>query len=144
MSSNRIITQPIWQTTLNFLKVSEVRFWEKDLWPSNLPDLNPLDYYFYAQIEAKAFESSRNSITALNEDIKKAVRSLEMAEITHGVSMFCTPLENLILAKGGQIVWKICPICILNKLTKFDNYIFNISWDIKIFANKKKLSGFTC
>ena len=84
--------------------MSEVRFWEKDLWPSNLPDLNPLDYYFYVQIEAKAFESSRNSITALNEDIKKAVRCLEIAEITHVVSMFCRPLENLILAKGGQIV----------------------------------------
>ena len=56
---------------------------------------------------------------ALNEDIKKAVRSLEMAEITHGVSMFCRPSENLILAKGGQIVWKICPIGMLNKLTKF-------------------------
>ena len=127
MSSDRITTQPVWQRRLNFLKVSEVRFWEMDLLPSNLPDHNPLDCYFYAQIEAKAFESSRNSITVLNEDIKKAMRSPEMAEITHGVSMFCTSLQNLILAKGGQIVWKICPICILNKLTKFDNYIFNIS-----------------
>ena len=116
--------------------MSEVRFWEKDLWPSNLPDFNPLDYYFYAQIEAKAFESSRNSITAVNEDIKMAVRSLEMAEITRGVSMFCRPPENLILAKGGQIVWKICPICILNELTKLHNFIFKISWDIKILATK--------
>ena len=86
--------------------MSQVRFWEKDLRPSNLPELNPLGYHFYVQIEAKACESSHNSITALNEDIKKAVRSLEMAEITHGVSMFCRPLENLILAKGGQIVKK--------------------------------------
>ena len=30
--------------------------------------------------------------------------TIEMAEITHGVSMFCRPLENLILGKGGQIV----------------------------------------
>ena len=105
MSSYRIMTQPIWQTTLNLLKVSEVRFWERDLWPSNLPDLNPLDYFFFfAQIEAKALESSRNSTTAVNEYIKKALRSIEMAEVTHGVSMFCRPLENLILAKGGQIV----------------------------------------
>ena len=81
---------------------------------------------------------------ALNKDIKKAVRSLEMAEITDGVSMFCGPSENLILAKGGQIVWKICPICILNKLTKFHDFIFDISWDIKILATKRKLSGFTC
>ena len=62
--------------------VSKVRFWGKDLWPSNLPDLDPLDYHFYAQIEVKACESSCNSKAALNKDIKKAVRSLEMAEIT--------------------------------------------------------------
>ena len=113
--------------TVNSLTVSGVRFWEKDLWPSNLPDLNPLDYYFYAQIEDKACESSHNSITALNEDTKKAVKSLEMAEITHEVSMFCRSLENLILARGGQILWKICLICILNILTKFHYFIFKIS-----------------
>ena len=97
------------------------------MWPCNLPYLNPLDYYLYVQIEAKACESSRNSIMALNEDIKKAVRSLEMAKITHGVSMFCRPLENLVLAEGGQIERKICPIYILNKLTKFHNFIFKSS-----------------
>ena len=107
MSSNRIITQPIWQTTLNFLKVSEVRFWGKDLWPSNLPALNPLDYYFYEQIEAKVFESSRNSITALNEDIKKAVRSLEMAEITNGVSM-------VLQAFGKPHIGQRWPNCVEN------------------------------
>ena len=69
MSLNPIKTQPIWQIGLNCLKVSKVGFWEKDLWPSNLPDLNPLDYYFYAQIEAKAFERSRNSITPLVQQI---------------------------------------------------------------------------
>ena len=89
-------------------------------------------------------ESSHNSITAFNKDIKKAARPLEMAEITYVVSMFCRPVKNLILAKGGQIGKKICPICILNKLTKFHNFILNISWDIKILATKRKLSGFTC
>ena len=103
-----------------------MRFWEYNLWPSNFPDLNPLDYHFYAQIEAKACKSSRNCITALIEDIKKAVRSLEMAESTNEVSMFFRPLEDLILAKGGQILLKICPNCILNKLTKFHNFICNI------------------
>ena len=81
---------------------------------------------------------------AFNKDIKKAVRSPEMSEITHGAYMFCRPLENLILAKGGEIVQKICPICILNKLTKFYNFIFNISWDIRILATKKMFSGFIC
>ena len=28
--------------TINMLKGSGVRFWDKDLWPSNSPDLNPL------------------------------------------------------------------------------------------------------
>ena len=34
--------------TIKLLNRSNVRFWKKDLWPSNSPDLNPLDYYFWA------------------------------------------------------------------------------------------------
>ena len=78
VSTNRTETQAIWRRRLNFLRVSEVRFWENYLWLSNLPDLNLLDYHFYTQIEAKACESSCNSITVFSEDIKKVVRSLEM------------------------------------------------------------------
>ena len=96
---------------VNLIKVSEVRFWENDLWPSNLPDLNPLDYYFYAQIEAKACESSHISITALNEDIKKAVRPLEMAEVIHVVSKFGIPMEDLIMATlSRKFVPFVCSI----------------------------------
>ena len=62
--------------TVNLFKVSEVRFWAKDLWPSNSPDRNPLDHYFWAQIDAKECERHHNSVSALNKDIKKAARPL--------------------------------------------------------------------
>ena len=60
--------------TVNLLRVSGVLFWDKDLWPSNSPDLSPLDYYFWWWIEAKACARPHNTVTALKEDIKKAVR----------------------------------------------------------------------
>ena len=74
--------------TVNLLKVSEVQFWVKDLWPSNSPDRNPLDHCFWVQIETKESVRHHNSVTALNEDVKKAVRYPEMAEVTHVVSKF--------------------------------------------------------
>ena len=89
--------------TVDLLKGSGVRFWEKDLWPSNSPDLNPLDYYFWARIEAKACERPHNSIAALKKDIEKAVRSLKTDEITHAVSKFRKRVADVIMAEGGHI-----------------------------------------
>ena len=80
-----------------------MRFWDKDLWPSNSPDLNPIDYYFWSRIEAKAWAMPHNTVAALKEDIKKAVRSLETAEITHAVYQFWKRVEAVITAEGGHI-----------------------------------------
>ena len=63
---------------------------------------DPLDHYFWMQIKAKC-ERHHNSVTALNEDIKKAVRSLEMAEIIHVVLKFGKRVEDLTMAEGGHI-----------------------------------------
>ena len=81
-----------------------VRFWDKDLWPSNSPDLNPLDYYFWSRIEAKACARSHNTVMALKKDIEKAVRSLETVEITHTVLKFRNRVEAVIIAEDGHVV----------------------------------------
>ena len=59
--------------TVNLLKESGVRFWDKDFWPSDSPDLNRLNYYFWLRIEAKACARPQNTVTALKEDIKSEV-----------------------------------------------------------------------
>ena len=71
-----------------------------------LASLNPLDYYFWARIEAKACERPHNSVTALKEDIKKAVKSLESParfRVTRAVSKFRKRVEAVIMAEGGHI-----------------------------------------
>ena len=80
-----------------------MRFWEKDLWPSNSPDFNPLDDYFWDRIEAKGCARSHNSIITLKKDIMKSVASLESAEIIQTVSKFRQRLEAAIQAEGGHI-----------------------------------------
>ncbi len=32
--------------TVSILKANSIVFWDKDTWPFNLPDMNPLDFYF--------------------------------------------------------------------------------------------------
>ena len=63
-----------------------------DLGPSNSPDLNPLEYYFWVQIEVREGERYHNGVVALNEDNKKAVRSPEMAWLPSLPSMWKTSL----------------------------------------------------
>lgn len=89
--------------TTNLLEGSNVQFWNKELWPSNSPDLNPLDYYFWARIEAKACDKPHRSITTLKTDIKKAVGSLSKSEIINAVSKFRKRVESVITAEGGYI-----------------------------------------
>jgi hypothetical protein len=43
--------------TVDLLKRSGVRFWEKDFWPSNSPDLNPLDYFFGRESRLRLVQS---------------------------------------------------------------------------------------
>ena len=88
--------------TIKLLKRSNVRFWEKDLWPSNSPDLNPFDY-FWARIEAKVCAEPHNNIISLKKDIIKSAASLERAEIIRAVCKFSQHLEAVIQAEGDHI-----------------------------------------
>jgi hypothetical protein len=89
--------------TVDLLKRENVRYWEKDFWPSNSPDLNPLDYYFWARIEAQACAKPHNIIAALKKDIEKAVRALQTSEVIRAVSSFRKRVEDVIAAEGGHI-----------------------------------------
>ena len=46
---------PTAKKTIKLLKRSNVRFWE-DLWPFNLPDLNPLDNFFGSELKLKLMQ----------------------------------------------------------------------------------------
>ena len=57
--------------TVQLLQKAKIKFWPKDVWPSNSPDLNALDYYFWERIVGKANLKPHNSIITLKRSIKQ-------------------------------------------------------------------------
>ena len=48
-----------------------MNFWKKDFWPPQSPDLNPLDYSIWAQIQSKACKT-RHTNTELKRSVNRA------------------------------------------------------------------------
>ena len=89
--------------TVKLLNDFGLKFWNKNTWPSNSPDLNPLDYYFWSRIQTIACKKHHNNLNSLKMSIKRAINTLEKEEIIHGLSKFRNRIEAVINASGGYI-----------------------------------------
>ena len=89
--------------TVQLLQKAKIKFWPKDVWLSNSPDLNPLGYYFWERIVGKACQKPHNSIIALKRSIKRAIYTVDKAEIINAVSKFRSRVEAVIAYGGGHI-----------------------------------------
>ena len=49
----------------------KVPIWKKDIWPSNSPDLNPMDYSIWSILERKVCSTRYNSLESLKEALVK-------------------------------------------------------------------------
>ena len=88
---------------VQLLLKAKIQFWPEDVWPSNSPDLNPLDYYFWGRIVGKACLKPNNSINTLKRSIKRAIDAVDKAEIVNAVSRFRSRVEAVIANEGGHI-----------------------------------------
>ena len=77
-----------------------------------------------------------NSVTALQEDIKKAVWTLETSEIIRAASK----CGGVIVAEGCHFEYVFCPLCLVNKLLKLQIFIINIA--VKVLTDAVYLYGF--
>uniref|UniRef100_A0A0K2UHV0 Uncharacterized protein n=1 Tax=Lepeophtheirus salmonis TaxID=72036 RepID=A0A0K2UHV0_LEPSM len=53
---------------------SNINFWSKNLWSPENPDLNPLDYSIWWQIEKKAYKVRYPNIDALKTSVNQQWR----------------------------------------------------------------------
>ena len=72
--------------TVQLLQKAKIKFLPKDVWPSNSPDLNALDYYFWERIVGKACLKPHKSIITLKRSIKRAIDTVDKAQIINTVS----------------------------------------------------------
>ena len=89
--------------TREWLKANFADFWDKDLWPPNSPDLNPLDYGIWGEMDRVACATPHSSVQTLTASIKKAWKDLSPNYVEKTCAAFRRRLEAVIEADGGHI-----------------------------------------
>jgi transposase len=89
--------------TQQWLIDNQIKFWPKEIWPPNSPDLNPLDFSVWAEVARTACRKPHSSIDTLKVSIRTAWRNLTADYIRLTCSRFRPRLEAVVAADGGHI-----------------------------------------
>ena len=73
------------------------------VWPSNSPDLSPLDFYLWGKIKDNVYKTRPQSLTHLQEKIIAEVASIEGDELERVFSNFEDRLKQCIDQKGSYL-----------------------------------------
>lgn len=76
--------------------------WGKDVWPSNSPDLNPLDYSVWSILEKKVCSTRHATLESLKRSLAKAWDEITTEQLAAIVDNFPKRLKACIGAKGGH------------------------------------------
>jgi len=75
-----------------------------ECWPANSPDLNPVDYCIWSELERRVF---RGRIITSTEDLKKALKQewkkFPQETINNAIDAFPKRLARVVQEKGGHI-----------------------------------------
>ena len=114
------------KTTLTLCETLFPGFWGKDVWPSNSPDLNPMDFSVWSMLEQRLPRTRFATTEQLKNALERAWASITVEECATIVGNFRKRLDACISAKGSHfehLLW------------------FSISYDpfllffVKIFEN---------
>lgn len=90
------------RTTKEFCDAHFPGWWGKDLWPSNSPDLNPMDYSVWGILESKACAKTHNSVESLKASLQRAWDEITPKMLATIVVNFRKRLKACVAAKGGH------------------------------------------
>jgi transposase len=90
------------KTTLALCQRLFPGFWGKDVWPSNSPDLNPMDYAVWSILEQKVSATTYSTVDALKRALTKAWDEISVEQLAAIVDNFPKRLDACISAGGGH------------------------------------------
>ena len=91
------------KTVQRFCKEGFSSFWSTEEWSPNSPDLNPLDFFFWGYVEAKACAVPHSSVTSLKAAIAQVFATVPKTSVIRTCQSFRRRLERVIEADGGHI-----------------------------------------
>jgi hypothetical protein len=77
-------------------------FLEKNHWPPNSPDLNPLDYFFWNEVVTKMNVNHSMTLDEFQEEISRAIAEVPVDMIKKAVNRFTYRVRKVEEAKGGR------------------------------------------
>lgn len=84
----------------DFLR-SKVPFWDKEMWPPNSPDLNPLDFSIWNHISRTACAKPHPNVDSLMKAVNSAWTTMSPAYVRRSCKAFRARLQKVIDAKGS-------------------------------------------
>lgn len=76
--------------------------WEKDIWPPNSPDLNPMDYSVWSILETKVCSKRYATVEQLKNALLKAWDEITVEQLTTIVDNFPKRLNACIKSRGSN------------------------------------------
>jgi transposase len=89
--------------TYKWMDTNNIKYWPKEYWPPNSPDLNPLDFIIWAYVARRSNKTSHPNLDSLRAAIMKAWASMSPDYIRKTCSRFRPRLESVVRNKGGHI-----------------------------------------
>ena len=77
-------------------------FWPWGMWPPSSPDLNPLDYAVWGEVERKACATPHPSVAALKATVDREWMDLDAAYLIRSCKAFRPRIEAMLAADGGH------------------------------------------
>lgn len=90
------------KSTMNFCELNKIAVWDKTLWPSNSPDLNPMDFAIWSILEQKACTTNHRTIDSLKRALQKAWDEISENTLAAIVKNFRKRLKACVAADGGH------------------------------------------
>jgi len=75
-------------------------------WPPNSPDLNPLDYFFWNEVEVHLKTKKFNNIAQLTQKIKESIKEIPLKMIQDSIDNFRSRVHACEKNSGGLILNK--------------------------------------
>ena len=72
----------------------------KDLWPPNSPNLNPLDYFVWGEVEKYTIRHPHNTKTSMMDSIKEVLGNRVNEMVRRTCSRFRGRIEAVVEANG--------------------------------------------
>ena len=90
------------QSMMEFCKANFPTTWGKELWPSNLPDLNPMDFSIWGILESRACSTKHTTIEGLKKSLQQAWDTITKNELSSIIKNFSKRLRACVAAKGDH------------------------------------------